>query len=161
MMKTFTKPPDHYVEITTHGNITISFQESRQLLDQIGVSAKFCIHPATRTTASRSCSMRLCVHGRSPTGGLFCRQSCGSRDLAPPARTRSYSSVSSPRPDKADGFERRYKMKPKGICDGVQWMGAVDWNRRLFDSLIPLTRRHQLQRLPCSRIGKNSSHRYG
>ena len=29
-------------------------------------------------------------------------------------------------------------MKPKNICDGVQWMGAVDWNRRLFDSLIPL-----------------------
>lgn len=29
-------------------------------------------------------------------------------------------------------------MKPRRICDGVQWMGAVDWNRRLFDSLIPL-----------------------
>ncbi len=29
-------------------------------------------------------------------------------------------------------------MKPRIIRDGVQWMGAVDWNRRLFDSLIPL-----------------------
>ncbi len=29
-------------------------------------------------------------------------------------------------------------MKPRKICDGVQWMGVVDWNRRLFDSLIPL-----------------------
>ncbi|MDP6490353.1 MAG: FprA family A-type flavoprotein, partial [Kiritimatiellia bacterium] len=29
-------------------------------------------------------------------------------------------------------------MKPRQICDGVQWMGAIDWNRRLFDSLIPL-----------------------
>ncbi len=29
-------------------------------------------------------------------------------------------------------------MKPRKICDGVQWMGAIDWNRRLFDSLIPL-----------------------
>lgn len=29
-------------------------------------------------------------------------------------------------------------MKPRKICNGVQWMGAVDWNRRLFDSLIPL-----------------------
>lgn len=29
-------------------------------------------------------------------------------------------------------------MKPRHICNGVQWMGAVDWNRRLFDSLIPL-----------------------
>jgi len=29
-------------------------------------------------------------------------------------------------------------MKPRQICEGVQWVGAVDWNRRLFDSLIPL-----------------------
>lgn len=29
-------------------------------------------------------------------------------------------------------------MKPRQICAGVQWMGAVDWNRKLFDSLIPL-----------------------
>lgn len=29
-------------------------------------------------------------------------------------------------------------MKARKIRNGVQWMGAVDWNRRLFDSLIPL-----------------------
>jgi len=29
-------------------------------------------------------------------------------------------------------------MKPRQIRDGVQWMGAIDWNRRLFDALIPL-----------------------
>ncbi len=29
-------------------------------------------------------------------------------------------------------------MKQKKIRDGVFWMGAIDWNRRLFDSLIPL-----------------------
>jgi len=29
-------------------------------------------------------------------------------------------------------------MKPRPICDGVKWLGAIDWNRRLFDSLIPL-----------------------
>ena len=29
-------------------------------------------------------------------------------------------------------------MKPRKIIEGVYWMGAVDWNRRLFDSLIPL-----------------------
>lgn len=29
-------------------------------------------------------------------------------------------------------------MKPRTICNNVQWVGAVDWNRRLFDSLIPL-----------------------
>jgi flavorubredoxin len=29
-------------------------------------------------------------------------------------------------------------MKPRQIRDGVLFVGAVDWNRRLFDSLIPL-----------------------
>jgi len=29
-------------------------------------------------------------------------------------------------------------MKARRIREGVYWMGAVDWNRRLFDSLIPL-----------------------
>lgn len=29
-------------------------------------------------------------------------------------------------------------MKARKIRDGVYWMGAIDWDRRLFDSLIPL-----------------------
>ncbi len=29
-------------------------------------------------------------------------------------------------------------MKARKMKDGVSWMGFVDWNRRLFDSLIPL-----------------------
>jgi flavorubredoxin len=29
-------------------------------------------------------------------------------------------------------------MKARPIKNGIQWMGAIDWNRRLFDSLIPL-----------------------
>lgn len=29
-------------------------------------------------------------------------------------------------------------MKPRKINDVVTWLGAVDWDRRLFDSLIPL-----------------------
>lgn len=29
-------------------------------------------------------------------------------------------------------------MNKRQICDGVYWLGAVDWDRRLFDSLIPL-----------------------
>ncbi len=29
-------------------------------------------------------------------------------------------------------------MKARRISDRVSWLGAVDWNRRLFDSLIPL-----------------------
>ncbi|MEJ2673450.1 MAG: FprA family A-type flavoprotein, partial [Deltaproteobacteria bacterium] len=29
-------------------------------------------------------------------------------------------------------------MKPRKIKEGVYWLGAIDWDRRLFDSLIPL-----------------------
>lgn len=29
-------------------------------------------------------------------------------------------------------------MKARQIRDGVHWMGAIDWDRRLFDGLIPL-----------------------
>jgi flavorubredoxin len=29
-------------------------------------------------------------------------------------------------------------MKPRRVCDNVYLIGAVDWDRRLFDSLIPL-----------------------
>jgi len=29
-------------------------------------------------------------------------------------------------------------MKPRKITEGVHWLGAIDWDRRLFDSLIPL-----------------------
>lgn len=29
-------------------------------------------------------------------------------------------------------------MEPKKVKDGIFWVGAVDWDRRLFDSLIPL-----------------------
>lgn len=28
-------------------------------------------------------------------------------------------------------------MKRRRICSGVRWLGAVDWNRRLFESLTP------------------------
>ena len=29
-------------------------------------------------------------------------------------------------------------MKPRQIAGKVFWLGAIDWNRRLFDALIPL-----------------------
>lgn len=29
-------------------------------------------------------------------------------------------------------------MRPREIREGIYWVGAVDWDRRLFDSLIPL-----------------------
>jgi flavorubredoxin len=29
-------------------------------------------------------------------------------------------------------------MKARRIVDNVYWLGAIDWDRRLFDSLIPV-----------------------
>jgi len=29
-------------------------------------------------------------------------------------------------------------MKARKIKDRIYWMGSVDWDRRLFDALIPL-----------------------
>jgi len=29
-------------------------------------------------------------------------------------------------------------MKPRKIVDKIYWMGSVDWDRRLFDTLVPL-----------------------
>ncbi|MBN1857302.1 MAG: FprA family A-type flavoprotein [Dehalococcoidia bacterium] len=29
-------------------------------------------------------------------------------------------------------------MRPRKVCDGIQWVGAIDWERTLFDELIPL-----------------------
>jgi flavorubredoxin len=29
-------------------------------------------------------------------------------------------------------------VNPRKIKEGIHWMGAIDWDRRLFDSLIPL-----------------------
>ena len=29
-------------------------------------------------------------------------------------------------------------MNARSITDTVSWLGAIDWDRRLFDSLIPL-----------------------
>jgi flavorubredoxin len=35
-------------------------------------------------------------------------------------------------------LKRWSKIKPREIRPGIHWVGAVDWDRRLFDSLIPL-----------------------
>ncbi len=29
-------------------------------------------------------------------------------------------------------------MKPRKIKDKIYWVGSVDWDRRLFDTLVPL-----------------------
>lgn len=44
-MKTWTKPRDHYLDITENGNVTISFGQSRQLLSQIGIDGEILPTP--------------------------------------------------------------------------------------------------------------------
>jgi glyoxylase-like metal-dependent hydrolase (beta-lactamase superfamily II) len=44
-MKTWTKPQDHYVDITLHDNVTISFAESRSVLEGIGIPGEIVHTP--------------------------------------------------------------------------------------------------------------------
>lgn len=44
-MKRWTKPTDDYLEITMEGNITISFTESRSLLEEIGIPGEIVHTP--------------------------------------------------------------------------------------------------------------------
>ena len=45
LMKTWIKPQDNYLDITTHDNITISFSESRSVLQQIGIPGEILPTP--------------------------------------------------------------------------------------------------------------------
>jgi ribonuclease/clavin/mitogillin len=45
VMKTWTKPQDHYVEISTHDNLVISCDESRALLAGIGIPGEIVHTP--------------------------------------------------------------------------------------------------------------------
>lgn len=45
MMKSWTKPSDNYIDISMEGNVTITFQESRPLLQQIGLSGEILHTP--------------------------------------------------------------------------------------------------------------------
>jgi len=45
LVKRWTKPRDRYVEITTHDNVTISFEESRRVLDEIGIAGEILHTP--------------------------------------------------------------------------------------------------------------------
>ena len=44
-MKTWIKPQDQYVDITTHDNVTISFAESRAFLERIGIGGEILHTP--------------------------------------------------------------------------------------------------------------------
>lgn len=45
LMRTWTKPQDKYVDITTDNNITISFPESRSVLERIGIPGEIVHTP--------------------------------------------------------------------------------------------------------------------
>ena len=45
LMKTWTKPQDKYVDITLHDNVTISFSESRSVLERIGIPGEIVHTP--------------------------------------------------------------------------------------------------------------------
>ncbi len=45
LMKQWTKPQDQYVDITLHDNVTISFAESRALLERIGIAGEIVPTP--------------------------------------------------------------------------------------------------------------------
>ncbi len=45
LMKQAMKPADRYLEITTHDNVTISFAESRPLLERIGIAGEILHTP--------------------------------------------------------------------------------------------------------------------
>lgn len=66
IMKTWTKPRDHYVDITADGNVTISFEQSRQLLSQIGIAGEILSTPGH----SDHCVSLLLDDGSAFTGDL-------------------------------------------------------------------------------------------
>jgi glyoxylase-like metal-dependent hydrolase (beta-lactamase superfamily II) len=45
LMKQFTKPQDHYTDITLEGNVVITFAESRSVLGRIGIAGEIVSTP--------------------------------------------------------------------------------------------------------------------
>ena len=65
-MKTWTKPADNYVDITSAGNVIISCEQSRQLLSQIGIAGEILHTPGH----SDHCVSLLLDDGSVFTGDL-------------------------------------------------------------------------------------------
>jgi glyoxylase-like metal-dependent hydrolase (beta-lactamase superfamily II) len=66
VMKTWTKPRDNYVDITTDGNVIIPFGQSRQLLSRIGIAGEILPTPGH----SDHCVSLLLDDGSVFTGDL-------------------------------------------------------------------------------------------
>jgi ribonuclease/clavin/mitogillin len=77
-MKAWTKPRDHYVDITMHDNVTISFAESRQVLERIGIPGEIVHTPGH----SEHCVSLLLDDGSVFTGDLTHPQMAWQEDAA-------------------------------------------------------------------------------
>ncbi len=66
IMKRWTKPEDHYVDITTEGNVVIPCAQSRRLLGQIGIAGEILPTPGH----SDHCVSLLLDDGSAFTGDL-------------------------------------------------------------------------------------------
>ena len=76
VMKTWTKPQDHYLEISLNDNIVISCEESRSLLGEIGILGQI-LHTPGHSDDSISL---LLDNGSLFTGDLTPSQYVGSED---------------------------------------------------------------------------------
>lgn len=66
LMKTWTKPADHYIDITLNGNVTISCAQSRSLLGAMGIPGEILHTPGH----SNHCVSLLLDDGSVFTGDL-------------------------------------------------------------------------------------------
>jgi ribonuclease/clavin/mitogillin len=78
IMKTWTKPHDNYVDITTHDNVVISFAESRSVLERIGILGEI-VHTPGHSDDSVSL---LLDDGSAFTGDLTHPALVGESDAA-------------------------------------------------------------------------------
>jgi glyoxylase-like metal-dependent hydrolase (beta-lactamase superfamily II) len=77
-MKTWIKPQDQYVDITTHDNVTIAFAESRAVLERIGIGGEI-LHTPGHSDDSVSL---LLDDGAVFTGDLTQPRFVGAEDAA-------------------------------------------------------------------------------
>ena len=83
LMKQWTKPADHYTEITTHDNVVITCAESRSLLAEIGIAGEILHTPGH---SDDSVSLVLDI-GCAFTGDLTMESMVAEEDPAIVARS--------------------------------------------------------------------------
>ena len=78
LMKTWTKPVDHYVDITLEDNVTITFGDSRSLLAGVGIYGEILHTPGH----SEHCISLLLDNGAAFTGDLPPEAYCWDNPVA-------------------------------------------------------------------------------